>query len=158
MTRRRPPCPPRVVHRLRQGRLVTACLAAVCLTVACVAVGCGRRAEVSGVVTLDGKPLPAGVVTFSPANAGPSGYGAIAADGSYTVQLGSSQGLPPGEYVVTVAANAAAAAGGTPGPGPLSDAITPLMTPQRYADPALSPLRATLKSGTQQLPLVLRSE
>jgi hypothetical protein len=32
------------------------------------------------------------------------------------------------------------------------------MTPQRYADWAEPPLRATLQSGTQELPLVLTSE
>ena len=122
------------------------------------AAGCTRRADVGGVVTLDGKPLPTGVVTFTPASGGATGYAAIGEDGRYTVQTGASAGLPPGEYVVTVAANGPAATDSQPGPGPISDGIRPLVTPQRYADRAESPLRATLQSGTQELRLVLTSE
>lgn len=120
--------------------------------------GCARRADVSGVVTLDGKPLSAGVVTFTPAAGGPTGYAAIGDDGTYRVQTGASSGLPAGAYVVTVAANAPQTADSQPGPGPLADGIRPLVTPQRYADPGQSPLRVTLKSGTQALPLELTSE
>jgi hypothetical protein len=122
------------------------------------AAGCTRRADVGGLVTLDGKPLPTGVVTFTPASGGATGYAAIGEDGRYTVQTGASAGLPPGEYVVTVAANGPAATDSQPGRGPLSDGIRPLVTPQRYADRAESPLRATLQSGTQELRLVLTSE
>jgi len=122
------------------------------------AVGCTRRADVGGLVTLDGTPLPTGVVTFTPASGGATGYAAIGQDGRYTVQTGASAGVPPGEYVVTVAANGPAASDSQPGPGPISDGIRPLVTPKRYADRAESPLRATLQSGTQELPLVLRSE
>jgi len=125
---------------------------------ALLALGCSRQAEVGGVVTLDGRPLATGVVTFTPASAGPSGYATVGRDGTYTVQMGASAGLPPGDYVVTVAANGPPSADSQPGPGPLSDGIRPLVTPQRYADPAQSPLRATLKSGTQELRLVLTSE
>lgn len=122
------------------------------------ACGCTRRAEVSGVVTLDGKPLSAGVVTFTPAAGGPTGYAAIGADGTYRVQTGAAEGLPPGGYVVTVAANAPPAADSQSGPGPLADGIRPLVTPQRYADPSQSPLRVVLKSGSQALPFELTSE
>jgi len=125
---------------------------------AIVAAGCSSRAEVGGVVTLDGKPVPSGVVTFSPKGYGPTGYAAIGPDGGYVVQVGSRSGLPPGEYVVTVAANVAPAEGVSSTPGPYSDGITPLATPQRYADREQSPLRATLTSGSQSLALELTSE
>jgi len=128
------------------------------LAVMLTAVGCTRRADVGGLVTLDGKPLPTGVVTFTPASGGATGYAAIGQDGRYTVQTGASAGVPPGEYVVTVAANGPAASDSQPGTGPISDGIRPLVTPKRYADRAESPLRATLQSGTQELPLVLTSE
>ena len=128
------------------------------LAVMLTAAGCTRRADVGGLVTLDGKPLPTGVVTFTPASGGPTGYASIGQDGRYTVQNGASAGLPPGEYVVTVAANGPAASDSQPGPGSLFDGIRPLVTPPRYADRAASPLRATLQSGTQELPLVLTSE
>jgi hypothetical protein len=122
------------------------------------AIGCSPRAEVGGTVSLDGKRLSAGVVTFSPTGDGPTGYASIAADGSYAVQVGGRNGLPPGDYVVTVAANVPRSEGTQPGPGPYSDGITPLATPQKYADRAMSPLRATLVSGTQELRLDLTSE
>jgi hypothetical protein len=60
--------------------------------------------------------------------------------------------------IVTVAANGPAASDFQAGPGPLSDGIRPLVTPQCYADRVESPLRATLQSGTQELPLVLETE
>jgi hypothetical protein len=120
--------------------------------------GCGHRAEVSGTVTLDGVPLKSGVVTFTPRDAGASAYAAIHADGRYTAQTGASVGLAPGDYVVTVAANLPAGEGGPSGPGPYSDGISPLSTPQRYADRSQSPLRALLKSGTQELRLELSSQ
>lgn len=120
--------------------------------------GCGRRAEVSGTVTLDGVPLTNGVVTFTPRDAGASAYAAIDADGRYTAQTGASVGLAPGDYVVTVAANLPTGEGGPTGPGPYSDGISPLSTPQRYADRSQSPLRAVLKSGTQELRLELSSQ
>jgi hypothetical protein len=127
------------------------------MLVAAVA-GCGRRAEVSGTVTLDGVPVTNGVVTFTPRGAGASAYAAIHADGRYTAQTGASVGLAPGDYVVTVAANLPAGEGGPTGPGPYSDGISPLSTPQRYADRSQSPLRALLKSGTQELRLELSSQ
>jgi hypothetical protein len=120
-------------------------------------VGCGRRAEVSGTVTLDGVPVTNGVVTFTPRGVGASAYAAINADGRYTAQTGASVGLAPGDYVVTVAANLPAGEGGPTGPGPYSDGISPLSTPQRYADRTQSPLRALRKSGTQELRLELSS-
>lgn len=120
--------------------------------------GCSPRADVGGVVTLDGAPLSGGVVTFSPLADGPTGYASIAADGRYVVQVGGRNGLPPGAYVITVAANVRPAGEVPTGPGPYSDGITPLATPQKYADPEQSPLRATLVSGTQSIPLDLTSQ
>ena len=52
----------------------------VLAAVAFAAVGCGKHAAtVSGGVTLGGKPLSSGVVTFNPVTAGASAYAAIAA-------------------------------------------------------------------------------
>lgn len=145
---------PRISGCGRRRRPVGGLILAMVVT----AIGCSRQADVCGVVTLDGRRLPTGVVTFTPVSGGPSGYATVGEDGTYRVQMGASAGLPPGEYIVTVAANGPPAGSSQPGPGPLSDGIRPLMTPQRYADPAQSPLRATLASGTQELRLVLLSE
>jgi len=72
------------------------------------ALGCGEAppATVSGVITIDGSPLPAaanisGTVMFYPVARGAAGYGAVHA-GRYEVKTGSSAGLEPGEYAVTV--------------------------------------------------------
>ena len=69
--------------------------------------GCGRTptAHVTGTVTLDGKPLPTGTVTFYPMTAGRPAYGEINAIGRYEMRIGDDSGMPPGEYQVAVVAN-----------------------------------------------------
>lgn len=106
---------------------------------------------------LDGKPLTTGVIMLSPARTGPSAYAEIKPDGSYELKTGSEKGLEPGEYVVTVAAN-------EPGPEQsesetgAAPAIRPLMTPPKYADVGTSPLRITVKPGSQKLTIDLKTE
>ena len=76
-----------------------------CLSSVTVLVGCGGDAnlgDVTGVVTLDGKPLPDAFVTFTPQEAGPDSngtatFGRTAADGSYRMyftddKMGSTLG------------------------------------------------------------------
>jgi hypothetical protein len=87
-------------------------------------VGCRSEydATLSGVVTLDGKPVSQGRVTWTPVDAGSAAYATIDRDGSYEVRTGLATGLKPGEYYVTVAANESAARtteGGPPPPGKL---------------------------------------
>jgi hypothetical protein len=61
-----------------------------------LAIGCGpAKGKVTGSVTLDGQPLPAGTITFHP-NKGISVAGEIT-DGQYTVA-----GVPAGDAKVTV--------------------------------------------------------
>ena len=69
-----------------------------------VAVGCGGPdlANVKGVVTLDGRTLEGGSVTFIPESSGPLAYSDILPDGSYQLQSASTAGIPPGRYVATV--------------------------------------------------------
>ncbi len=82
-----------------------------CLLLIGIAVltGCGGGFDsaVHGVVTLDGKVVPRGTVTFHPVSGGPVAYAMISDDGSYAVRTGREKGLPAGEYQVTVTANAA---------------------------------------------------
>ncbi len=68
---------------------------------ACLAAGCGGGlVSVTGTVTLDGKPVDEGSVSFQPADGnGPSG-GAPVKDGRFEV----TPGLKPGEYKVSVRA------------------------------------------------------
>ncbi len=80
----------------------------VFLTVACVLlllpfVGCSSdgRMAASGTVTLDGKPLETGTITFQPApgSEGHSGGGLIQGG---TFHLPADHGLTPGKYHVTI--------------------------------------------------------
>ena len=81
------------------------CIAAVvCLVLA----GCGKAADlgvelapVSGVVLLDGKPMPNPVVTFYPEK-GPTGIGIADANGAFTIQTNGQAGAPIGKCKVTV--------------------------------------------------------
>jgi hypothetical protein len=140
-----------VARRLRSGAVGV-------LMIALAAGGCSRHpAKLSGEVTLNGEPLTTGVVMLSPARTGPSAYAEIKPDGSYELKTGSEKGLEPGEYVVTVAAN-------EPGPDTsdsdtgAAPAIRPLMTPPKYADVGTSPLRITVKPGSQKLSIQLDSK
>jgi len=82
--------------------------AAACLPVLVVLAGCGSgsgpaRFDLSGTVTYDGKPVPAGYIVFNPdAAAGNSGPGAQAdiRDGKYQTLPG--QGTIGGPHVASV--------------------------------------------------------
>lgn len=61
------------------------------------------REAVSGVVTLDGKPLPAGLIRFAPQPPGPTEGGTLVRDGAFSIDR--ANGLVPGHYVVSIQAN-----------------------------------------------------
>jgi hypothetical protein len=98
-------------------------LMASALLLAALAPGCGPgtplgRQSVSGTVTLDGKPLPAGSIMFEPQGSQGALGGAAVTDGKFTIA--TQGGLPPGTYIVRISAAAPkgkAAADGPPGPG-----------------------------------------
>ncbi|MDY0165347.1 MAG: hypothetical protein RBS80_02325 [Thermoguttaceae bacterium] len=93
--------------------------------------GCGGgepRGDVQGTVVFDGKPVPAGMVSFEPAAAtGPARNVAIR-DGAY--RASGTLGLTPGTYRVRIAAGDAAAAD----EGPEADQHSPV-----YYRPLLPP-------------------
>jgi hypothetical protein len=125
------------------------------------ATGCGDRlpGRVNGTVTLDGQPLGTGLVTFHPAGAGALAYGVIDAGGQYVVQTGSKGGLEPGDYVVTVAANASPASPPAPmGNRQYAEPILPLITPLLYAKKERTPLRASVTTGSQTIDFELSSK
>jgi hypothetical protein len=78
------------------------------------AVGCGSKGNISGKVLYDGKPLPAGVVTFVPT----SGQGAFTSrlgpDGSYSLEK-----VPTGPVKIAVKAFPPKQGGGRRGGGKL---------------------------------------
>lgn len=134
-------------------RIAWALACAACLS----PLGCGGvyDSSVSGVVTLDGSPVPRGTVTFSPEGTGPTAYGQIQSDGAYQLRTGKEEGLPPGQYTVTVIANEppAEARSKTGGPAPMGKPITP----DWYRDPAQSGLSFPVNDGENEINLELTS-
>ena len=127
-----------------------------------VTIGCGRNrnegaieaCNAGGSVTLDGKPLASGMVTFNPtipeSAGGHPGIASIDPSGKY--QLGNAEHgraklLRPGEYIVTVVAMEIDRSKGPP--------VPKLAVPERYADFAESPLRVTLSPGDNAVDLTL---
>ena len=117
-----------------------------------LAAGCGAHdSSVYGTVTLDGKPLESGTVSFHPVGEGAAAYGRIGADGSYRLHTGAEQGLAAGEYVVTVVATA-------PPPNPHSEVVGKLLTPARYGSFDQTDLRFTVEPGRNKIDLPLRTK
>ena len=119
------------------------------------AAGCGgpNAAKVSGLVTLDERPLTSGTVTFHPqSGAGAIATGSIDAQGRYTLSTGTDAGLTPGNYVATVVATEEVK------PAKANDEpIFRPITPARYGDTAQSKLTFEVKAGANEIPLELKS-
>jgi hypothetical protein len=123
-----------------------------------LASGCGGPydATVSGIVMLDGTPVPRGTVAFHPTAGGAAGYAPIEANGSYAVRTGREIGLNAGEYQVTVAANEPPsqediAKGGAPPPG---KPIAPVW----YRTKETSGLTFNVERGSNKINLELTSQ
>src|SRR4051794_12907774 len=116
-------------------------------------VGCGELpSSVGGTVTVNGQALERGNVVFHPAAGGPLAYGEVRAGGAYTLRTATTQGLQPGDYLVTVTAHKE-----VPPPEKHMAPGFVLLTPARYADPQKSKLRVTVKPGGNTLNLELTS-
>lgn len=127
---------------------------ALLLTSLALLLGCsGQPSSVSGVVTLDGKPLDRGAVSFHSLGGGPTAVGQIDSSGRYALKVGEEHGLPPGEYVVTVVASE------DPLPSDGFESPTPgaLITPARYGSTQTSDLKKTVASGDNKIDLELTS-
>lgn len=118
--------------------------------------GCGKSGlvSVSGTVTLDGKPLQTGSVSFQPVGEGPMGYGTIRSDGTYTVYTGTQEGLPPGEYRVTVVATGPMPEPTPQNPEPLPQSLIPL----KYGSAKTSGLTFTAGSSQGRFDIALTSQ
>lgn len=120
--------------------------------------GCGGAydATAHGVVTLDGKAVPRGTVSFHPVTGGPPAYAMIDDDGSYAIRTGRESGLPAGDYAVSVTANEAPKTnqsdkGGPPPPG--KD-----ITPAWYRMKETSGLKYTVNPGSNEINLELTTK
>lgn len=124
------------------------------LLAACI--GCDSSTTISGIVSLDGKPLQItdgmrGTVVFQPAShQGPTLNGMIDASGRYTLAAGSETAVPPGVYLATVSAVEIL-------PGDEEDAQQQgrRITPERYASAAESGLRVKVLTGDNHIDLDL---
>jgi 5-hydroxyisourate hydrolase-like protein (transthyretin family) len=110
---------------------------------------------VSGAVTLDGQPVAGATVTFYRFNAETKQWANTAdalTDATGAFQLSTytrSDGCPAGEYAVTVAITGRGYYDGEPRKNTL---------PARYATPANTPLKVTVKEGTNDVNLDLLSK
>jgi hypothetical protein len=126
---------------------------AVLLAVAFAAGGCRHRhwpslGTAHGRVTLQGKPVAAGTITFENAAAGVALSAAIAPDGSYRMKSYEGDGLPPGTYRVTISPQPFVVHHRTPFDPPPPAAPTPLADiPQKYRDVETTPLSAAVGPG-----------
>jgi hypothetical protein len=126
------------------------------MVVCLVTAGCGRDnfGTVEGTVTLDGKKLDGGSVTFSPIAGGTLSFGNIATDGSFHLQTATIQGVVPGEYVATVSYRR-----GRPSPGMSDREIESLeKVPVRYCKQNTSDLRFDVKPGDNSAELKMTSK
>lgn len=107
-------------------------------------------AVVTGRVTLDGKPLPSGTVTFIPNSArgttGPTGVGLIDEDGYYRIVTAGQDGAVVGHHRLKVLAVDSEQPG------------RPWITPEKYNNPKNAGLSAEVKAGKENVvDLPLRS-
>jgi hypothetical protein len=111
--------------------------------------GCDAgRGDVSGIVTLNGAPLPGGMVTFVAAN-GQAETGRISADGTYSVP-----NFPAGPARITVITQPPVRLNEN---GPAIETLGKYVAiPQRYRDPEQSGLTCDVKRGPQQCDLPLQ--
>jgi hypothetical protein len=83
------------------------------------------RQEVSGTVTLDGRPLASGSIQFQPSSAQEGVVaGALITDGKYSIPR--DQGLVPGTYSVSISSVESS----SPPPGPPGPSGPPSQGPQ----------------------------
>ncbi len=112
-------------------------------------IGCGDSSRptapstVRGVVTLDGQALPEGVVNFVSSSTGDAAIAKVA-DGKFVV----TGGMVPGTYKVSVT---------PPTPTPENPMPAVSKVPEKYRAPETTDLSSTIKGGTNEVKLDLKS-
>lgn len=100
-------------------------------------------------MTFQKKPAAKAVVVLRPAAPGPLGdtlpHGEVGADGAFRIgTFGTGDGAPAGEYVITITWPEART-------DPSGDEVTTDRLKGRFADPARSPWKVTIKEGENEL-------
>ncbi len=127
--------------------------------------GCSSQpklAKVKGTVTLDGKPISAGTITFEMKGARPATATVVNGEITGVTTYAPGDGVPVGEHRVAVAANEAPASAVVPNPGdakaPKGDYMSgKSLIPAAYNDPATSGLAVEIKPGENTIELKLLS-
>lgn len=122
------------------------------------ALGCSDSLEatVSGVVTLDSKPIGPGVVTFAPESGGTNpAVGAIQPNGDYFLKTSRTNGLVAGRYRVAVTVHEQPA---NAKPGERIMTPSKLLTPQKYAAVETSSIEYEVKRGKNSIDISLVSK
>ena len=112
--------------------------------VASVVAGCSKSdtVDVTGTVTMSGKPAENVQVTFNPKGAARMATGVTDANGRFALSTAKpNDGAMPGEYVVTLGEYYPP---GKPPPLPPRGGLLPSRFPPKYGDPGQSPLTATV--------------
>jgi len=128
------------------------------LAFAALSIGCAKppgpeTAYVSGVVTLDGTPVPNAVINFTPANGRPS-VGFTDANGEYElIYTASRQGALLGEHTVRI--KSAESSGGGEGNAP-KIAASKESIPAKYN--TKTELTAQVESGSNTIDFELKSK
>jgi len=120
-----------------------------CALIALAGCGDGRpaRVPVSGVVLIDGQPLPRGHISFVPTNGRPSA-GEIGGDGKFTLTCYDGQdGAIPGTHRIQVSANRI-----------ISDNKIEWFAPRKYADFRTSDITMEITKPVDDLKIELKSE
>jgi hypothetical protein len=103
--------------------------------------------SVTGIITLDGKPLPDAHVLFHPITAGPVALAKSDENGSYTLHIDERTQIPAGEYLVTVTTT-------RPRQGELGKILADTF-PRIYSSKETSGLRFTVQPRSQTIDLKL---
>ena len=127
--------------------------------------GCSDRpklAKVKGTVTLDGKPLATGSVTFEAKGMRPARGKIVNGEITEVTTYDTGDGAPVGSHRVAVTATADAGAAIAPNPGdtkaPQGDYMSgKSLIPAAYNNPDTSGLTAEIKSGENTVELKLSS-
>lgn len=133
------------ISMLRVGRFINrhqvGPVALFCLLILVAVPGCSGKAsagaEATGVVMLDGAPLPNVLLSLYPTGGGSSAFATTDSEGKFTVSTsGAETGLAAGDYVVTVS------------PGDSDDAAEPVFSvPKKYSTEATTDLKISVSEG-----------
>jgi hypothetical protein len=134
------------------------CCSAVALLAFGTAMGCSRsgmESSVSGTVSLEGKPIGPGTVSFVPSDKTQNpAVGTIQPNGSYYLKSNRVEGLPAGNYQAAVTVYEPI---NLP-PGERSSTPSKPVHPDRYMSPETSGLAFEVKPGSNTINIDLTSK